>query len=76
MSDWKWTQIAKHDTLTEGPVWNGSGLLYNECAAHRTFRWDPKREKVLYGGRIQVEPTGKHSIDRDNYMFARGMRTG
>ena len=22
MSDWKWTQIANHDTLTEGPVWD------------------------------------------------------
>ena len=45
MSDWKWTQIAKHERLTEGPVWDGSALLYNECAASTTYRWDPATGK-------------------------------
>ncbi len=40
-NEWNWEQIASHENLTEGPVWDGSALLYNECAAHTTFRWDP-----------------------------------
>lgn len=42
---WKWEQIARHESLTEGPAWDGSALLYNECAAHTTFRWDPKTQQ-------------------------------
>ena len=57
--DWKWTQIANHDTLTEGPVWDGSALLYNECYANTTFRWDPK--------------TGESSVWRTNTGQANGM---
>jgi len=59
MSDWNWTQIADHESLTEGPVWDGSGLLYNECAAHTTFRWDPK--------------TGESTVWRENTGAANGM---
>ena len=39
---WEWELIANHDSLTEGPTWDGSGLLYNECYAATTYRWDPK----------------------------------
>lgn len=45
MTEWQWEEIAKHQNLTEGPVWDGSALLYNECAAHTTFRWDPSTKK-------------------------------
>lgn len=45
MTEWHWEEIAKHDKLTEGPVWDGSALLYNECAANTTFRWDPETKK-------------------------------
>lgn len=41
MTEWEWEKIAEHDSLTEGPVWDGSGLLYNECSANTTYRWDP-----------------------------------
>ncbi|MCZ6539997.1 MAG: SMP-30/gluconolactonase/LRE family protein [Chloroflexi bacterium] len=59
MTEWKWTLIADHDTLTEGPVWDGSGLLYNECYASTTFRWDPK--------------TGESTVWRENTGQANGM---
>ena len=39
---WEWELIAEHGSLTEGPTWDGSALLYNECYASTTFRWDPK----------------------------------
>ncbi len=41
MPDWTWEEIARHEELTEGPVWDGSLLLYNECAANTTYRYDP-----------------------------------
>jgi len=68
MSDWKWTQIANHNTLTEGPVWDGSGLLYNECSAHTTFRWDPK----LTESSVWRENTGAANgmtFDRQGQLF-------
>lgn len=68
MSDWKWTQIANHNTLTEGPVWDGSGLLYNECSADTTFRWDPK----LTESAVWRENTGAANgmiFDRQGQLF-------
>ena len=59
MSEWNWTQIANHESLTEGPAWDGSGLLYNECFASTTFRWDPK--------------TGESTVWRENTGGANGM---
>ena len=59
MTEWNWEEIASHDNLTEGPVWDGSALLYNECAAHTTFRWDPK--------------TGKSEVWRTDTGAANGM---
>ena len=28
MTEWKWTQVVKHDSLTEGPVWDGEGVWW------------------------------------------------
>jgi gluconolactonase len=41
MAEWIWELIAKHDGLTEGPAWDGRSLLYSECDANLTWRWDP-----------------------------------
>ncbi len=68
MSEWKWTLIANHDTLTEGPVWDGSGLLYNECAAHTTFRWDPKtNENTVW--RENTGAANGQTFDRQGQLF-------
>ena len=68
MSEWKWTRIADHDSLTEGPVWDGSGLLYNECYASTTFRWDPKKGEST----VWREHTGQANgmtFDRQGKLF-------
>ncbi len=57
---WEWELIAKHDSLTEGPAWDGNGLLYNECYASTTYRWDPK--------------TGESSVWRNQSNQANGMK--
>ena len=66
---WQWELIAKHDTLTEGPTWDGSALLYNECYAATTYRWDPK------SGESEVWRTGTNQangmkFDRSGRLFA------
>lgn len=58
-NQWNWEQIASHSSLTEGPVWDGSALLYNECAANTTYRWD--------------SATGKSEVWRSNTNAANGM---
>ena len=42
MAEWQWDLIAKHDNLTEGPAWDGEGLLYTEIAADVVWRYDQK----------------------------------
>lgn len=44
-ADWKFELVAKHDSLTEGPAWDGNALLYSECAANLTWRYDPATKK-------------------------------
>ncbi len=68
MSEWKWTKIADHDTLTEGPVWDGSGLLYNECSAHTTFRWDPKTNESIVWRKNTGAANGM-TFDRQGQLF-------
>lgn len=44
-AEWKFELVTKHDGLTEGPAWDGSALLYSECAANLTWRYDPSAKK-------------------------------
>ncbi|MBT4073782.1 MAG: SMP-30/gluconolactonase/LRE family protein, partial [Chloroflexi bacterium] len=49
MTNWTFETIAQRDSLTEGPVWDGSGLLYSHCAADLAMRWDPETgESVVW----------------------------
>ena len=42
MTDWTWEEVAHQDSLTEGPAWDGSALLYSQCYANLTWRYDPQ----------------------------------
>ncbi len=57
---WQWELIAQHDSLTEGPAWDGTGLLYNECFAATTYRWNPQ--------------SGESEVWRENTNQANGMK--
>lgn len=59
MTNWTFETIAERDSLTEGPVWDGEGLLYSHCAADLTMRWDPA--------------TGESSVWRDDTGGGNGM---
>ena len=65
----EWEQIADHDSLTEGPAWDGSGLLYNECAASTTYRFDPAtgRSEVW---RERTNAANGLMFDREGRLFA------
>ena len=45
MKDWTFETIAQRDSLTEGPAWDGAGLLYSHCAADLVMKWDPATEE-------------------------------
>ncbi len=45
-NQWVWKKIAQHSALTEGPLWNGKVLLYNECAKQITWCYNPETEQV------------------------------
>jgi len=57
--NWTFETIAQRDSLTEGPAWDGSGLLYSHCAADITMRWD--------------HATGENSVWREDTGAANGM---
>ena len=66
---WEWELIAKHDSLTEGPTWDGSGLLYNECYASTSYRWDPKSgESEVW--RTDTNQANGMKFDRSGRLFA------
>ena len=39
--EWEWEQLAGPGTITEGPVWDGAGLLYTAIADNEIRRYDP-----------------------------------
>lgn len=38
---WQFDTVTKFDTITEGPVWDGSSLLYTNIRTSRIMRFDP-----------------------------------
>ena len=66
---WEWELIAEHDSLTEGPTWDGSGLLYNQCYAATTYRWDPQSgESEVW--RTDTGQANGMKFDRSGRLFA------
>jgi gluconolactonase len=43
---WQWELLAGPATITEGPVWDGSGLLFTSIAANEIRRYDPETDAV------------------------------
>ena len=59
-TDWEWEQIGDHGSITEGPVWDGTGLIYSQVAASKAWRWDAA--------------TGETNVWRENTNNANGMQ--
>ena len=43
---WNWELLDGPDTITEGPVWDGSGLIYTAIDHNEIRRFDPKTGKI------------------------------
>lgn len=41
MSDWNFEQVAGPFDFTEGPAWDGSGLIFSDIPNNRLMRFDP-----------------------------------
>ncbi len=65
---WVWEKIAHQDSLTEGPVWDGDGLLYSHCAASLTWRWDAASGKNTVW-RSNTNETNGMQFDRSGRLF-------
>ena len=68
-SEWQWELIADHGTITEGPAWDGSGLLYSQVHASKTWRWDPASgESTVW--RNKTNQANGLVFDREGKLFA------
>ena len=68
-SDWNWEIIAEHGSITEGPAWDGSGLIYSQVAASMGWRWDSGTGEST----VWREPTKNANglqFSRDGRLFA------
>ncbi|NQW17191.1 MAG: SMP-30/gluconolactonase/LRE family protein [Chloroflexi bacterium] len=68
MSEWTWELIKEHDSLTEGPVWDGSALVYNECYANTTFKFDPTSKNIEVW-RTNTNISNGQNFSRDGRLF-------
>jgi len=67
--DWTFERIAGPFTLTEGPVWDGAGLLFSDINASRILCYDPAT------GRCHVHRTGTNEanglrLDGQGFLYA------
>ena len=44
---WEWELLAGPATITEGPVWDGSGLFYTGIDVNEIRRYDPATGDVM-----------------------------
>ena len=58
---WQFESVASLGSITEGPVWDGSGLLFSDIRGSRTMRYDPAT------GEIGVNRTGTGGCNGLNF---------
>lgn len=66
---WEFERVAGPFTLAEGPVWDGTGLLFSDINASRILRYDPGT------GQCSVYRTGTNEanglfLDAHGYLYA------
>jgi gluconolactonase len=67
--EWEFELVAKHDSLVEGPAWDGTALLYSECGASLTWRYDPAtKQRVIW--RRDTNGSNGMVFDREGRPYA------
>ena len=72
---WTFEYLAGPLTLTEGPVWDGSGLFFTDINADRILRYDPATGEIA----IVYEGTNRANglaLGPDGRLYACEQRTG
>ena len=54
---WDWELLAGPATITEGPVWDGSGLFYTSIEDNEIRRYDPATGDIVTVYETRVRPT-------------------
>ena len=67
--DWNFHSLIEPMTLTEGPAWDGSGLLFSNIPNSRIMRYDPQTEKVSVYRTGTNEANGL-MFDKDGRLYA------
>lgn len=68
-TDWEWEQIGDHGSITEGPVWDGTGLIYSQVAASKAWRWDAATGETNVW-RVNTNHANGMQFDRSGRLFA------
>lgn len=66
---WDWELLAGPDTITEGPVWDGAGLLYTAIDHDEIRRYDPETGAISTVVRDTRGTNGLH-IRPDGSLYA------
>jgi len=67
--DWNFQSLIEPMNLTEGPAWDGSGLLFSNIPNSRIMRYDPQTEKVSVYRTGTNEANGL-MFDKDGRLYA------
>ncbi len=67
--DWNFQSLIEPMNLTEGPAWDGSGLLFSNIPNSRIMRYDPQTEKVSVYRTGTNEANGL-MLDKDGRLYA------
>ncbi len=81
---WEFEQIAGPFTLTEGPAWDGEGLLFTDIDASRIMRFDPAsgecdifREHTNRANGLMFDRHGRlHACEQDAGRIVRYEKNG
>lgn len=66
---WEFEVLAEMSGLTEGPAWDGSGLLFTNTPNNRIMRFDAQRgETSVY--RTDTNAANGLMLDRDGQLYA------
>ncbi len=72
---WEFELIADGFSLTEGPAWDGSGLLFTDINNSRIMRYDPESgETTVF--RKETERTNGIMFDKDGRLYGCSQNRG
>jgi gluconolactonase len=65
---WTFEQLAEGFALSEGPVWDGEGLIFSDNPNNDIYRYDPERDEVEYYRRETNGANGL-KLGPDGYLY-------